>query len=380
MSDDLDRLAAELTALRVPKAAGASRLEPWLQVMAERGRAICCWSPASRRLAHRRAHGAQRRRACSTATTSRRWSCPNCRRTRSARSAKRHRRRVAEACRASAGSASTCIANAAARRRRSACCRARVPTLASLDLPPGTELLSRLPRGSCSSAARPARARPRRSRRSWTRSTGARPGTSSRSRIRSSTSTPTSGASIQQIEIGIDAPDFPTALRAALRQAPDVHRHRRDARSGDDEHRAGGRRDRTPGVVHAAHDRRAVDDRAHDRFVPRRAQPTIRQEIAAALAAVFVQTLVPRDGGRPRAGGRTARVGYGARQHIRRNALQHLHQEITITRKHGSFSLEECLARLVRSGVIDRAEALLRANHVEDFEHALTVPSPPPSS
>ena len=27
---------------------------------------------------------------------------------------------------------------------------------------------------------------------------------------------------IEQIEIGIDAPDFPTALRAALRQAPDV--------------------------------------------------------------------------------------------------------------------------------------------------------------
>jgi twitching motility protein PilT len=26
---------------------------------------------------------------------------------------------------------------------------------------------------------------------------------------------------VEQIEIGIDAPDFPTALRAALRQAPD---------------------------------------------------------------------------------------------------------------------------------------------------------------
>src|SRR2546425_625250 len=27
---------------------------------------------------------------------------------------------------------------------------------------------------------------------------------------------------IEHIEIGVDAPDFPTALRAALRQAPDV--------------------------------------------------------------------------------------------------------------------------------------------------------------
>lgn len=77
---------------------------------------------------------------------------------------------------------------------------------------------------------------------------------------------------IQQVEIGIDAPDFPTALRSALRQA---------------------------------------------------------------------------------------------------NALHHLHQEITITRKQGSFSLEECLARLVKAGLVDRAEAALRANHPEDFAQAL---------
>ena len=43
-------------------------------------------------------------------------------------------------------------------------------------------------------------------------------------------------------------------------------------------------------------------------------------------------------------------LGYGARQHIRKNALQHLHQEITITRRDGSFTLEECLAQLVRRG------------------------------
>jgi Tfp pilus assembly pilus retraction ATPase PilT len=64
-------------------------------------------------------------------------------------------------------------------------------------------------------------------------------------------------------------------------------------------------------------------------------------------------------------------VGYGARQHIRRNALQHLHQEITITRKQGSFSLEECLAGLVKAGIVPKKEAMLRANHPEDFEHAL---------
>ena len=46
-------------------------------------------------------------------------------------------------------------------------------------------------------------------------------------------------------------------------------------------------------------------------------------------------------------------AGCGARQHIRKNALQHLHQEITITRKQGSFTLEESLAELARRGAAE---------------------------
>jgi twitching motility protein PilT len=65
-------------------------------------------------------------------------------------------------------------------------------------------------------------------------------------------------------------------------------------------------------------------------------------------------------------------VSYGARQHIRKNALQHLHQEITITRKHGSFTLEESLADLVRRGLIDKADAATRAQHPEELDRLLT--------
>ena len=64
-------------------------------------------------------------------------------------------------------------------------------------------------------------------------------------------------------------------------------------------------------------------------------------------------------------------VSYGARQHIRKNALQHLHQEITITRKHGSFTLEESLAELVKRDLIDRKDALTRAVHPEELERLL---------
>ena len=65
-------------------------------------------------------------------------------------------------------------------------------------------------------------------------------------------------------------------------------------------------------------------------------------------------------------------MSYGGRQHVRKNALQHLNQEITITRKSGSFSFEESLARLVRHGTLERADAQLRAAHPEELESLLS--------
>jgi twitching motility protein PilT len=175
---------------------------------------------------------------------------------------------------------------------------------------------------------------------------------------------------IQHIEIGTDAPDFPTALRSALRQAPDVLvvGEMRDPETMRIALAAGETGHLVLSTLHTT-DVPSTIARMTDSF-PAERQPTIRQEIAAALAAVFVQTLVPAGASRIPAA-ELLMIQYGARQHIRRNALQHLHQEITITRKNGSFSIEECLAKLVGRGVIDRSEAVLRANHPEDFESAL---------
>ena len=91
-----------------------------------------------------------------------------------------------------------------------------------------------------------------------------------------------------------------------------------------------------------------------------------------AAAAFLTQTLLPRQGGGLVPAAELLMVGYGARQHIRKNALQHLNQEITITRKAGSFTFEESLARFVQGGVLDRADALLRATHPDELESLLT--------
>ena len=90
-----------------------------------------------------------------------------------------------------------------------------------------------------------------------------------------------------------------------------------------------------------------------------------------ALAAVLTQTLLPRKGGGRAAAAELLMISYGARQHIRKNALQHLHQEITLTRRQGSSTFEESLARLAREGLVETEEARARAAHPEDFETAL---------
>jgi len=179
------------------------------------------------------------------------------------------------------------------------------------------------------------------------------------------------GSIVEQVEIGVDAPDFPTALRAALRQAPDVIvvGEMRDPETMRIALAAAETGHLVLSTVHTT-DAASTVSRISDSF-PTERQNTIRQELSMALAAVITQTLIPRIGGGLAAAVELLMVGYGARQHVRRNALQHLHQEITITRKHGSITLEESLAHLVKSGAIERHDALARAAHVEEMEQLL---------
>src|SRR5207253_5472949 len=104
---------------------------------------------------------------------------------------------------------------------------------------------------------------------------------------------------------------------------------------------------------------------------PLERQNTIRQELSMSLAAVLTQTLMPRIGGGLIPAAELLVIGYGARQHVRKNALQHLHQEITITRRQGSFTLEESLTELVKQGLVDRKDALTRAVHPDELERLL---------
>ena len=173
---------------------------------------------------------------------------------------------------------------------------------------------------------------------------------------------------IEQVEIGIDAPDFPTALRAAMRQAPDVivvgeMRDPETARIALSAAETGHLVFTTLHTTDAA----STVSRIADSF-PQERQHSVRAEMAMALAAILTQTLIPRKNGGRVPAAELLMIGYGGRQHIRKNALQHLQQEITITRKQGSFTLEESLAQLVFQQELGREDAMLRALHPEDLD------------
>lgn len=176
---------------------------------------------------------------------------------------------------------------------------------------------------------------------------------------------------VEQVEIGIDAPDFPTALRSAVRQAPDVLviGEMRDYESMRIAVSAAETGHLVFSSLHTT-DVASTIARICDSF-PNERQNTVRQELSLALSAAMTQMLVAKVGGGRVPAVELLMVSYGARQHIRKNALQHLHQEMSITRRQGSLTLEDSLGRLVRAGQISAADALARAAHPDELESIL---------
>jgi twitching motility protein PilT len=242
------------------------------------------------------------------------------------------------------------------------------PRLATLGLPPGTEALTRLPRGLVLIGGPTGSGK--------TTTLAALVEEINRRDARHIVTIedpveyehPHRASLVEQIEIGVDAPDFPTALRAALRQAPDVIvvGEMRDPETMRIALAAAETGHLVFSTVHTT-DVASTISRVADSF-PAERQNTIRQELSMSLAAVLTQTLLPRKAGGRAAAAELLFVSYGARQHIRKNALQHLHQEIAITRKQGSITLEESLAKLARDGVVELEDARARAAHPEEFE------------
>ncbi len=177
---------------------------------------------------------------------------------------------------------------------------------------------------------------------------------------------------IEQVEVGSDSPGFAEALRAALRQNPDVLLvgEMRDLDSIAIALTAAETGHLVLSTLHTADAAQAVH-RIVDVF-PAVQQGQIRQQLALSLHAIVGQQLVPRSDGRGRVPAVEVLFATAAVRHtIRKDRVESLHNEITLGRRSGMVTMEDSLARLVRSGTVTIEEAQLRAPHPEELASLL---------
>jgi twitching motility protein PilT len=179
-------------------------------------------------------------------------------------------------------------------------------------------------------------------------------------------------AVIEQIEVGADAPSFAAALRAALRQDPDVILlgEMRDLETISIALTAAETGHLILSTLHTSDVGQAVH-RIVDAF-PSDRQPQIRQQLALSLNAIVIQRLIPRADRRGRVPAVELMLAtYPVRHHIRSDRVDKLYNEIVLGRRQGMIPMEESLAKLVRSGAVAREEALVRSTRAGELESLL---------
>jgi twitching motility protein PilT len=177
---------------------------------------------------------------------------------------------------------------------------------------------------------------------------------------------------IEQIEVGRDTPSFAAALRAALRQDPDVILvgEMRDLETVSIALTAAETGHLILSTLHTSDVAQAIH-RIVDVFPPDQ-QQQIRQQLALSLNAIVCQQLVPRSDGTARLAAVEVLLGnYAVRNHIRQGKLQNLISEITLGKRQGMISLEDSLSRLVQQGAISPEDARVRSTRPDELDSLL---------
>ena len=179
---------------------------------------------------------------------------------------------------------------------------------------------------------------------------------------------------VEHIEIGRDAVSFPTALRSALRQDPDVLLigEMRDPDSISIAITAAETGHLVLSTLHTG-DAPQTIHRILDSY-PAAQMGVVRTQLSISLAAVVSQQLVPRKDGRGRVPAVEVLVATPAvRNLIRQGRIEQLPTHLTIERSAGMIELDQSLARLVRRGLVAVEEARPRARSPQDFDKLLAA-------
>lgn len=178
---------------------------------------------------------------------------------------------------------------------------------------------------------------------------------------------------IKQREIGADTRSFPTALRQALRQDPDVIvvSEMRDLESIRITLTAAETGHLVLATLHTA-DAPLTVERLVDVF-PSDQQPQIITQLSNCLQGIVCQRLVPRADGQGRVLASEVLVpGHGMRNCIRERKLEQLVGLMEIGHREGNRTIDQSIAALLEAGLITREEALFHCRERKSFE------APPP--
>lgn len=178
---------------------------------------------------------------------------------------------------------------------------------------------------------------------------------------------------VNQREVGDDVPDFALALRAALREDPDVILVG-EMRDFETIQAAVTAAETGHLVMSTLHTTSAADtiNRIIDVY-PEHQQQQIRTQLANNLVAVISQTLIPKKDNT----GRVAvmeilNVTDAVAANIRDNKIHLIKSAIQTGKAQGMMSLDQELARLTKSGVITEVNALEKCQDKEEFYRFLS--------
>ncbi len=181
---------------------------------------------------------------------------------------------------------------------------------------------------------------------------------------------------INQREIGSDTRSFANALRASLREDPDVLLvgEMRDIETIQLAITAA----ETGHLVFATlHTNTAAEsiDRMIDVFPPGQ-QEQIRVQLANNLQAVIAQQLLPRASGSGRVPANEIMLASSAvRNLIRENKTHQIQSIIQTSGNVGMVTMDQCLRELFLKGIVTLEEAMSRAVNVEELKKMINTPT-----
>ncbi len=173
---------------------------------------------------------------------------------------------------------------------------------------------------------------------------------------------------VNQREVGMDVPDFASALRAALREDPDVILVG-EMRDFETVSAAVTAAETGHLVLSTLHTTSAPDtiNRIIDVY-PEHQQVQIRTQLAYTLVGVISQTLLPkRDGSGRIAAMEILNVTDACAAMIRDNKVHLIQSAIQTGKQNGMMCLDQELARMAKQGIVYEADALERCQDKAEF-------------